>query len=191
MARIRTFIAVDPGQAIRERLMSLQAQLAATGADVKWVDPNNLHFTLLFLGEVHERDLLDVCKAVSKAAGSLTSFNVSVEGPGCFPNMRRPRVLWVGLKDGREEMIALHDALEEPLLELRCYRRENREFTPHITLGRVQGEMPTFTLTDILAKEQAWKAGETMVREVHVMGSELTPQGPIYSVLSRGKLRAE
>jgi len=191
MARIRTFIAVDPGPLIRDQLVSLQAEMADTGSDVKWVDPPNLHFTLLFLGEVHERDLLDVCKAVTRAAGSLTAFNASVEGTGCFPNLRRPRVLWVGLKEGRQEMIALHDALEEPLLELRCYRRENREFTPHITLGRVQGDMPTQMLTTVLMKQQAWKAGETMVREVHVMSSELTLAGPIYSVLSRGKLRAE
>ena len=130
MARIRTFIAVDPGKAIRDRLVSLQRKLAESGAEVKWVEPENLHFTLLFLGEVDERDVMDVCKAVSGATAELPSFIMTVEGTGCFPNLRRPRVVWVGLKQGAQEMIALHDALERPLLQLGCYRREAREYTP-------------------------------------------------------------
>lgn len=191
MARIRTFIAVDSGQAVRDRLVALQRQLAEEGAGVKWVDPQNLHFTLLFLGEVDERDLLAVCNAVTEVTRRLPSFSVTVQGTGCFPNMRRPRILWVGLGQGLQEMVALHDALEKPLLELGCYRRENREHTPHITLGRVRGEGPTGNLSAAMTKLRAWKAGECHVAEVQVMSSELGPDGPTYSVLSRGKLTGE
>ena len=102
---------------------------------------------------------------------------MSVEGTGCFPNLRRPRVVWVGLKQGAKEMIALHDALEKPLLELGCYRREAREYTPHITLGRIKTDIPMTQLAAALTKHQTWKAGEAVVSEVHVMSSELKPTG--------------
>lgn len=191
MARIRTFIAVDPGTAIKDRLVSLQKSLAETAAEVKWVEPDNLHFTLLFLGEVDERDVTDVCKAVHEAARSEPSFSAVVAGVSCFGSPRRPRTIWVGLKQGAHEMIALHDALETPLLELGCYRRENRAFTPHLTLGRVRGERPMPQLAAALHGRQTWKAGETSVDEVLVMSSQLKPAGPVYAVLSRCKLHGQ
>ena len=188
MARIRTFIAVDPGKAIRDRLVSFQKSLAETAENVKWVEPENLHFTLLFLGEVDEREVLNVCKAVKETTQRQASFALTAGGTGCFPNLRRPRVVWVGAQQGKQEMVALHDALETPLLELGCYRRENRVYTPHITLGRIRINRPMTQLAAALSKHQTWKAGATTVEEVHVMSSDLTPTGPIYSVLSRGKL---
>src|SRR5438874_2580816 len=120
MKRTRTFIALDPGKAIRDRLVTLQEQLTRSGAEVKWVEPNNLHVTLLFLGEVDQRDLMPVCRAVAAQAAELPAFPMTVEKAGAFPNLRRPRTLWVGVGLGAEEVTALHDALEPPLLELAC-----------------------------------------------------------------------
>jgi 2'-5' RNA ligase len=188
MARVRTFIAIDLGKAIRDRLVSLQDNLARAGTEVKWVEPDNLHLTLLFLGEVDMVELPTICEAVAEGARQHAAFPLTVETVGCFPNPRRPRVLWAGVGVGVQEVCALHDSLEKPLLELGCYRREERQYTPHITLGRVRTERPGDNLAAALAKQAAWKGGETTVREVHVMGSELTPKGPIYTVLSRAKL---
>jgi 2'-5' RNA ligase len=188
MSRTRTFIGIDPGKDIRNRLVALQEQLAKTGTEVKWVEPENLHVTLLFLGEVDERDLPAVCKAVSEAAAQSLAFPMSIERASCFGSPRRPRTLWVGVGEGTQAICALHDALETPLLELGCYRREERQFTPHLTIGRVRSDRPTDKLAAALAKNAGWQGGETLVREVLVMGSELTPQGPVYTVLSRGKL---
>jgi 2'-5' RNA ligase len=188
MARLRTFIAIDLGKAIRDRLVALQENLARSGTEVKWVEPENLHVTLLFLGEVDERDVPQVCQVVAEAAQQQTSFPLSVENAGCFPNVRRPRVLWVGVGEGKQEVCILHDALEKPLLELGCYRREERQYTPHITLGRVKSDRPTDKLASALLKHAGWKGGETTVREVLIMSSELTSKGPIYTVLSRAKL---
>jgi 2'-5' RNA ligase len=188
MARLRTFIAIDLGKAIRDRLIALQENLARSGTEVKWVEPENLHVTLLFLGEVDERDVPQVCQVVAEAAQQRPSFPLSVETTGCFPNVRRPRVLWVGVGEGKQEVCTLHDALEKPLLELGCYRREERQYTPHITLGRVKSDRPTDRLAAALLKYAGWKGGETTVREVLIMSSELTSKGPIYTVLSRAKL---
>jgi 2'-5' RNA ligase len=189
MARLRTFIAIDLGKAIRDRCRALQETLARGGAEVKWVEEENLHLTLLFLGEVEDRDLPALCQAVADCCTLQPSFLMSVETVGCFPNPRRPRVVWVGVGAGNAEVCALHDALEPPLLELGCYRRENRIYTPHITLGRVRGERSTPALAAALAQQAKWRGGETQVREVRVLSSELTSQGPIYTVLSRAKLR--
>lgn len=188
MPRIRTFIAIDPGKPIRDRLVSLQENMARAGAEVKWVGANNMHVTLLFLGEVDAREIPSICKAVEAGVQHLSSFEMSMEGTGCFPNPRRPRVLWVGIGKGVEAVTAVHDAIEKPLLELGCYRREERRYNPHITLGRIRSEHPSNKLTESLAKYQNWTAGETRVDEVQVMSSELTSDGPSYTVMSRAKL---
>lgn len=189
MPRLRTFIAIDPGKPIRDRLISLQKTIAKAGAQVKWVEPDNLHLTLLFLGEVDQREVLNICQAVADGCKKLEAFAMSVGGAGGFPNPRRPRTLWVGVSDGAEQVIAVHDALEPPLLELGCYRREERRYTPHITLGRAKGERDDQALSTELSKHADWHGGDTLVREVHVMSSELTADGPIYTVLSRAKLK--
>ena len=189
MSRIRTFIAIDPDRAVRDRIVALQETLARTGTKVSWTQPENLHFTLLFLGEVEDKDLPAVCEAVADAVTAHSSFMMSVEGAGCFPNARRPRILWVGVGKGAQEVCAIHDAIEAPLLDLGCYRREERRFTPHLTMGRVRSEGPADNLATALAKHAAWKGGETTVHEILLMGSQLEPNGPRYTVLSRAKLR--
>jgi 2'-5' RNA ligase len=188
MSRVRTFIAIDPGKAIRDRTVGLQETLARAGAQVKWVEPDNLHVTLLFLGEVDMVDVPALCQAVEDAVQQHPAFPLTIEMVGCFPNSRRPRILWVGVGEGVQEVVALHDALEPPLLELGCYRREERQYTPHITLGRVRSERPADNLGAALARHAGWKGGATTVHEIHIMSSELTPQGPVYTVLSRAKL---
>jgi 2'-5' RNA ligase len=188
MARIRTFIAIDPGDAIRNALIAVQHNLARETTDVKWVEEDNLHLTLLFLGEVDDRDLLGICRAVQGAAGMQSPFTMQITGIGCFPNPRRPRIVWAGVAAGSSELVTLHDALEPPLLELGCYRREDRPYSPHLTLGRTRSDKPGEQLAQALPKFQKWRGGETMVREVHVMSSELTPKGPLYTVLSRAKV---
>jgi 2'-5' RNA ligase len=188
MKRLRTFIAVDVGKPIRDRLVSLQERLAQTGAPVKWVETENLHVTLLFLGEVDERDVPAVCRAAADVCQVHAPISLAVEGVSCFGNPRRPRTLWVGLNSGAAEVCTLHDALEPPLLDLGCYRREERQFTPHITIGRVKSDRPNAALANALTKLAAWHAGQVEVREILVLSSELTSDGPIYTVLSRAKL---
>lgn len=188
MPRIRTFIAIDPGENIQARLVSLQENFAKVSGDVKWVERDNLHLTLLFLGEVDAREVPDVCRAVQEALALHAAFPMTVEHAGCFGPPRRPRTLWVGIGKGAEQVVAIHDAIETNLLELGCYRREDRPFTPHITLGRVRSDRPLDSLAAALTKHQTWSAGETIVREIRVMSSELTSDGPQYTLMSRAKL---
>ncbi len=188
MKRARTFIAIDPGKGIRDRLVSLQQGLQRTGIKAKWVQPDNLHLTLLFLGEVDYTIVPDVCKAVTEAMQAKASFPMTLATTGCFPNARRPRIIWAGVGEGAAEVVAVHDSLEPPLMALGCYRREERMFTPHLTIGRIQGNGRVPDLAPALAQFADWSGGQTMVDEVLVLSSELTPKGPIYTVLSRAKL---
>jgi 2'-5' RNA ligase len=188
MSRLRTFIGIGLESAVRDRLVALQENLGRAGSEVKWVEPENLHVTLLFLGEVDARDVPAVCRAVSDGCRDHAAFPLSVETVGCFPNSRRPRILWAGVGQGTQEVCTLHDSLEPPLLDLGCYRKEERHYTPHITLGRVKSDRPTDKLALALSRQAGWKGGEITVHEVLVMSSELTPKGPVYTVMGRGKL---
>jgi 2'-5' RNA ligase len=129
-----------------------------------------------------------VCRAVGDCARQHAPFTLSVEKAGCFPTPRRPRVIWVGVGEGSQQLCALHDAIEPPLMELGCYRREERKYTPHITLGRVKSDRSSDQLSMALTRHAGWNGGEVGVREVLVMSSELTSRGPVYAVLSRCKL---
>jgi 2'-5' RNA ligase len=188
MSRLRTFLAVELDRGVRARLLAMQRGLARSVEEVRWVEEDNLHLTLLFLGEVEERELAEVCRVVGVACRQIEPFNLTVEGVGCFPNLQRPRVVWAGISTGKEELITLHDVLEAPLLELGCYRREERQYTPHVTLGRVKSDRPVDRLARAIGKHQHWQGGESEVSEVLVMSSQLTPQGPIYSVMSTAPL---
>src|SRR5262249_43803682 len=142
-----------------------------------------------FLGEVDYLDAPRVCRAAADCCAGIDRFGLTVEGVGCFPNPRRPRVVWAGVTDGAAEARALHDALETPLLELGCYRREERQYTPHVTLGRVNSAGGAERLAAALAGQADWHGGAVEVGEVHVLSSELKPHGPVYTVLSRARLR--
>jgi RNA 2',3'-cyclic 3'-phosphodiesterase len=187
---MRTFIGVPLAPAIRDKLVALQEQFAETSGSVKWVEPENLHVTMLFLGDVDAREVVTVCKTVERVVAVMGPFTMRVAGIGCFPNPRRPRTIWAGIEEGAQELVELHNALEVPLMEQGCYRREERAFTPHITLGRVKGESDTQALAEAMKQQADWFAGQTTVKEIHVLSSELTRDGPAYTVMSRARFSA-
>jgi 2'-5' RNA ligase len=187
----RTFIAVPLEEKVRARVVALQEELAQAGTDVKWVEPENLHVTLLFLGEVDLRDSVEICREIRGVTADLSPFAMAATGLGCFPNPRRPRTLWVGVSEGSDELLQLHDRIEAQLLKLGGYRREERGYTPHITLGRIKTDDVTAELRTALNEDSDWQGGRQTVREVHVLTSELRSTGPTYTVLSREKLRGD
>jgi 2'-5' RNA ligase len=189
MSRTRTFIAVELSAAIRNQVVALQQTLGRTGANVKWVEPENLHVSLVFLGEVDDRELPQVCRVVQEVAAGEPPFALRVAGVGAFPNPRHPKVVWAGITDGADALQHLHQSLEANLLALGCYRQEERGYTPHVTLGRVKGERDGMALAPELSKRLSWDGGRTMVDEVVVFGSVLEKTGPVYTVLGRGELQ--
>lgn len=191
MGKTRTFIGIDIGAAIRASTTALVKELAKTGAAVKWVAPESMHVTLLFLGEVDDRELHAVCKAVQGAAASEPPFSLRVSGVGAFPTTRRPKILWAGITEGVEPLQRLNVALEERMLELGCYRKEERGYSPHLTLGRVKGDSDALALAAEIPKRLAWEGGRVAVDEVLVFSSELDRAGPVYTVIGRAPLSAK
>jgi 2'-5' RNA ligase len=188
--QLRTFIAVEIDRAIRARAGELIALLRGAAADVKWVEPENLHVTLKFLGDVHQRDILAVCRAVEQGAAELAPFELEVRGAGAFPNAARPRTVWLGAEAGAEQMVLLHDRVEAALAEL-GFREEHRRFQTHLTIGRVRGVGPGIAeLGKLLQQHADFLAGRVNVQEVTVFASTLTAIGPIYEVLGTGPLGA-
>ena len=191
MGKTRTFIGVDIGDAIRASATALIKELAKTGAAVKWVTPESMHLTLLFLGEVDDRELHAVCKAVKEVAAGEPPFPLRVSGLGAFPTARRPKILWAGIVEGVEPLQRLNAALEERMLDLGCYRKEERGYSPHLTLGRVKGDADSFTMAAEIPKRLAWEGGRFAVEEVLVYSSEMDRDGPVYTVIGRAALSAQ
>lgn len=185
--RYRTFIAVDVAPFTRDRLRGLQDQMAPVTEGVKWVDVQNLHLTLIFMGEVNEREVVKVCRSVENVCAVIAPISFTLSGVSAFPNTRRPRTLIASVAEGAEAFMALHAALEPAILDLGGYRREERTFTPHVTIGRVAREASE-DLPAAIQKFSGWQGGETKVREVRIMASDLGEKGREYIVLGRAKL---
>jgi len=185
---IRTFVAVELNPAIRARAAELIAALRAAPADVKWVEVENLHLTLRFLGDVPMDEIPDVCRAVANAAARVEPFDLEVRGAGAFPNAARPRTIWLGARQGAEAMVALHREVEGALGKL-GFRKEHRRFQPHLTIGRVRHGGPAMAdLGNLVWRHADFNAGLLGVHESVVFSSQLQPTGPIYAALGRAPL---
>ena len=178
---VRSFIAVDltAGEAVRN-IVEAQAALKACGADLKLVEPENLHFTLKFLGELSSKELKDVEDALSEVV--FKPFKITLESVGFFPNAKYMRVVWVGVSEGLEALQQVASAVERRIVE-KGFPREERGFSPHLTIARVKSSRGR---EGLLKTVEAWRGrvfGTQEVWEVKLKKSELTPRGPVYTDL--------
>ncbi|MCS7064675.1 MAG: RNA 2',3'-cyclic phosphodiesterase [Fimbriimonadales bacterium] len=187
---MRLFIAILIPSDLMQQLGRLQAQLKAQLSDpaLRWVAPENFHFTLLFLGEQPEERLPAIEEAMRTAAQQVQPFEVTIEGLGVFPNRQRPSVLWVGANAGVEPMGRVATTLERLLLG-----RADKPFHAHVTLARIkmtkQKALPATPLPDRLQKamEQLQPAtvGQFTATHLSLMQSELHPSGSRYTELRK------
>jgi 2'-5' RNA ligase len=148
-----------------------------------------MHWTLKFLGNVDMLEIPPVCEAVTRAVEPLAAFDIEARGAGAFPDARRPRTVWIGAGAGSEQMIELHDAIEFELAKL-GYRSENRRFRPHVTIGRVrQINAAAGELGRLIEKHADFDGGVSLVDEVVIFSSQLTPDGPIHEPLCHAELK--
>ena len=186
--KVRTFIAAEIPREVQGRAAALIDRLRATEAKVKWVNPQQLHWTLKFLGDVELREIPEVCDAVARSVAHLKPFDVEARGAGAFPDPRRPRTIWLGVGNGSEGMVELHSAVEQGLKPL-GYRPEGRKFRPHVTIGRVRHSPSGIPELGRLVTEHAdFDAGVCTVFEVVVFSSELGRDGPTYDPLAHAPL---
>jgi 2'-5' RNA ligase len=190
MDDIRSFIAVEIPPDLKSRMDELQRELRRTGADVKWVRPEGIHLTLKFLGSIHPDDVERISQSIAPAIAGWEPFEVRVQGMGCFPNPRNPRVVWLGMDRGKEVLASLQKAVEEKAAEL-SFPPENRPFSPHLTLGRVRSARGRGELAQAIEKYRGTEVGTFQVREVFLFRSELFPSGAVYTKLGEFPMRKE
>ncbi len=187
MKSIRTFIAVEISAAVRAKAEELIGLLRDSRADVKWVEPHNLHLTLQFLGDVPENQIAEVCKAVEHGASAVKPFTLEIRGAGAFPNLGKPRTIWLGAKEGAERMADLHDNIALMLADL-GFRDEERRYQAHLTIGRVKSMKNVSPLGSLLRQHAEFSAGAFSVEKAIVFSSRLERGGPIYEKLSTAPL---
>lgn len=181
---MRIFLAVPLEPGVQERLREYQEAWRKTISNVKWVEQENLHLTLKFLGEVREQNLEAIKKRVAAVALDTPSCTVRLKGWGAFPGARRARVLWVGLEDTRNQLRTLAQRLDAALVSL-GFPPEERPFTPHLTLGRLR--QPAAIVFPTVPLE----GPEVKCQEIVLYRSELLPRGPVYRALSSFRLKKE
>ncbi len=187
---MRTFIAIELPKAIKDSLALLEDRLKNSGADVKWVEPRNIHLTLKFLGEVDQQKLEKIAEAMQSIAGNKKTFHLRVSSVGAFPKMEFPRIIWVGINKGDNETKEIAEGLEEKLAKLGI-PKENHPFSSHITIGRVKSTLNRDKLIqEFTAAEGMLKTGnlEFNVERITLFQSTLTPNGPVYNPLKTADL---
>jgi 2'-5' RNA ligase len=177
---MRLFIAINVDPVLQAPLAAVQANLKTTAAPVSWVKPEHLHFTLKFLGEVPEVRLPALQETFRSSVAGIGCFTLSLAGLGAFPPRGRPRVVWVGVEQGVEEMKRLQGRIDETLLPL-SFAREARPFQPHLTLGRIRDVGRLDALLTYLRGAEIGRVGQMHVRCVDLMRSELHPAGAVYT----------
>jgi len=185
--KIRTFIAVDIPDSIREKIARLQAKLKEKKANVKWVRPQTIHITLKFLGDVEEERIDEIGEAIERAVKGFQPFTAFVGGAGRFPNDRKPRVLWVGVKKGGNALSELADRIENECAQL-GFEKGKRKYSAHLTLGRVRSSKNIGSVVEAM-NSMEFEGGFFEASEVLIMKSDLKPTGAVYTVLKKIKLQ--
>jgi 2'-5' RNA ligase len=181
---MRTFIAINLDDAIKDAIREKTAPVREVDAKIKWVEKQNLHLTLRFLGEVKPETVPRIDDAMRKSCEGIAPFDMVLKGAGCFPERGRPRVVWVAVEDGADTAKRIAERLRKELSGLPV-KPDDKAFKAHITIGRIKkvGDRDAFHATLENLKELF--LGSQTINTIELMESQLTPGGPIYSVSSR------
>jgi len=195
MEQVRSFVAIELSDEVKESLGQVQALLKRKEiADlVRWVRPEGMHITLKFLGNVPVNRIGEITVGLDQASKGIARFGLSFEGLGCFPSARRPNVIWVGLLGDTRTLALLRQRIEDNMATL-GFPPEKRNFTPHLTLGRVGrrvGSNERGRLGGLIDMQTLDTVGQIQVQEVSLIRSVLSPAGAKYSRLAVVQLEAE
>lgn len=186
---VRTFIALDLPAAVRDQAGRLQQIMMRRCAGVRWVKPEQMHLTLKFLGETKADKIRTILTMLDRMTWGIAPFVLDIGGIGAFPNPRNPKVIWAGI--GVEARLVDFQQRIDTELEQLGFPKEKREFSPHLTLGRVKDGTYRKELVGCIEQHSTEHIGIVEVSQVVFFRSELTPSGPIYSVLGEFSLHGQ
>jgi len=184
MAIFRGFIAAEI-KATPE-IITFEKDITKTGADVKLVEPENIHITLKFLGDTDEQHIDFIERVMIESVRGITAFQVHLKGTGVFPNQHYLKVVWIGITDA-QQFETIKRSLEEKLDPL-GFKKESRGFSPHLTIGRVRTAKNKDQLLKTIERYTTTEFATQQIDEITLKKSELTPKGPIYTTLRSARL---
>jgi 2'-5' RNA ligase len=192
MDAIRAFIAIELPEPILAELGKLEARLKPQlpREPIRWVKADSIHLTLKFLGQVPSDQLEMISLSLRVAVTAHAPFTLEVKGAGCFPDIHRPRVVWVGVQENDHRLHALQRAVENAIEPL-GYPTEIRDFTPHLTLGRVARDVRQADqkkIGDVVQAAGVGTLGRWEVRQLALIKSDLKPSGAEYTILAYAPL---
>jgi len=191
--KIRSFIAIELSEEVKTGLRRLQAELKLPQHTfVKCVAPDGIHLTLKFLGNISTQKVAEITRVMEQASLGISPFQLQITEVGAFPNMRQPRVLWVGIKGELDKLTGWQKRIDNGLVPL-GFAKETRPFTPHLTLARVrEGCSPgdRRSLGELVMKTPVEFNHALAVNSLNLMKSQLLPGGAVYSRLAEVKLKS-
>ncbi len=185
---MRTFIAIVLTREIRDCLAGIQEQLKKCRADVRWVQPENIHLTLKFLGERDEKKIEKIKEVIEEIAREKVCFSVRLCNIGAFPKVESPRIIWAGIDEGERETQDLAYELEEKIAKIGI-PKEDKPFSSHITIARLKSPSNRECLVQELKKLPKIQDKKFPVTKITLFKSTLTTKGPIYEVLKEADLK--
>jgi 2'-5' RNA ligase len=183
---IRSFLAIELPEPILRKIEEVQGDLRSAHADVRWVNPEKIHLTLKFFGNIEESRIDSIFKSIEEPVRSTLPFSLKVRGVGAFPSMKSPRVIWLGLING-QSLASLQKQIETQLEKI-GFQPEDRAFQPHLTLGRMKSSRGKEELAGRMEKHKEEEFGDLRVERVILFKSDLKPSGPIYTALRELRL---
>jgi len=185
---MRTFIAIEiPAEIIKE-MAKVQDELKRSGADAGWTRPEGIHLTLKFLGEVPEARIEEIKNALIQAAEATSRFRLKIAGAGAFPNPKNPRVVWLGVSGDRDRLSALQSLVDESMTAI-GFDREERAFSPHLTLARIKYLRPGYSWQKAIDNIKDIRLAGFDVDHISLMKSDIKPSGAVYTELGRVSLK--
>ena len=188
---LRTFLALDLDDSILTGLDEVRATLDEPAANIRWVASRNQHVTTHFLGDVPENAIPELCSTAAAAAGQIEPFDFEVKGVTCVPPAgRQLPMLWASINDPTGRLAELYELLATELEKL-GFKREQRPFKPHLTLARIKYIRNPDELREAAEIFADTEFGIQQTSEIVVYSSKLTPQGPIYTPISKIPLKGK
>ncbi len=191
--QIRSFIAIELPEEVKSGLHRLQAELKLPQyAFVKWVTPEGIHLTLKFLGNISPQKVAEITRVMEQASQGVSPFQLQITDVGAFPNMRQPRVLWLGIRGDIDKLVAWQQRIDNGLVPL-GFAKETRPFTPHLTLARLRENCSPGDrrdLGELVMKTPVEFNYALAVNSLNLMKSQLLPGGAVYSRLAEVKLKS-
>ncbi|MBI5560213.1 MAG: RNA 2',3'-cyclic phosphodiesterase [Deltaproteobacteria bacterium] len=191
MEKLRTFIAIELPDKLKKRLKMLQEELkknSGNASKISWARPETIHLTLKFIGDIDGGKAQEITEGLKKAAENVKAFNIAVQGVGGFPDLKNPRVLWVGIEEGAE-LKTLYENIEERM-EALGFEREKRGFHPHLTLCRIKNPQDGKRLSEGLKNIKTGGTVNFPAESIVFFKSELGLNGAIHTPLKQIDLKS-